>query len=292
MDEAQLDRVIAALQGRVTVLEAQRDDLRPLSLLQWLSEDGTVDTTWLGARMGQAVASAGIRDQQKIGGMSCECKYIDVVLASGSKVALVMKTSGENAIGANRVTMGCAREAFFYNELASKLTEANVPKTYYAHGDMKTGATTLVMECLEDAVPAGCFFGAGNPNNWGVKDRLEAMCDGNPTGAETGAAQFSLYARMHGTYWKDDSLLSNQWLRASDWYQGQGEASWKASQAMAAGAWANCKKAIAAGTSPVKWDEHVIACLDASFGRVDWGAFQAEIKTRPHCLVMYCDWRW
>lgn len=250
-----------------------------------LMEDGTVDVAGMSAKLGKDVAEAKVRDQQKMGGMSADFKFIDVSLVSGEKLALVFKTAGPAALGVNRVTMGCAREAFFYNELAPHLALANVPRSFYASGSMETGEVALLLECLEGAVPSGTFFGAGNPNNWGVKDKLEAMCEGNPGAAEITAQHFSLYARLHGTYWRSAELFQKPWLRASDWMRGEGEATWTASQQMSQGAWSKCKAAIDAGEAPIKWDEHVVACLDVSFGRVSWEAYQEELKTRPYCLV-------
>jgi hypothetical protein len=116
----------------------------------FVGADGTVSTPWLAAKLGQDVASAKIREQDKMGGMSAEIQYIDAELASGDKLALVLKTAGSTP---TRVAMGLAREALFYNEFASRLEPAGVPKGFFASGDMKTGAMVLLMECFEDAVP-------------------------------------------------------------------------------------------------------------------------------------------
>ena len=81
------------------------------------------------------------------------------MLESGEERALVVKSANGSPF---RATMGCAREAFFYTLLAPKLAIANVPTCYYAHGDMETGETLLLIECLENAVPSGTFFGAAS----------------------------------------------------------------------------------------------------------------------------------
>ena len=106
-----------------------------------------------------------------------------------------------------RAALGVAREAFFYNTFAADLAVANVPKCRYAHGDMANGEVTLLMEALEDALPSGTFFGAAQPNNWGVKARLDELCAGNPGPEEITTGAFKLYAHMHAAYWQDTSLL-------------------------------------------------------------------------------------
>ena len=236
----------------------------------------------LSEMMGVEVTSASLRDQSKMGGMSGDIKFLDVLLATGESLALVLKTAKGSPM---RVAMGVAREAFFYNTFSSSLKVANVPRCFYARGDMATGEVTMLMQLLENAVPSGTFFGSAQPNNWGVKDKLEAMCAGNPTPDEITADAFTLYARMHATYWQDGKLLSKPWLRASGWYAGNGEATWKGAQAQAQGAWAKLRAAITVGESPIRWDDHLVACLDASFAKVDWAAYQAELNTRPFTLV-------
>jgi hypothetical protein len=124
---------------------------------EFISEEGVVDAAWLSSVLEQGVVSARVRDQQKMGGMSGDIKYIDVSLASGKSLAMVLKTGAPSP---TRVTMGLAREAFFYNEFAAELGEAGVPAAYYAHGDMATGDTVLLLQCFEGAVPSGTFFGS------------------------------------------------------------------------------------------------------------------------------------
>jgi len=236
----------------------------------------------LSEAMGMDVQSASLRAQSKMGGMSGDIKFLDVVLATGESLALVLKTA---AASPARAIRGVAREAFFYKEFSLSLKVANVPKCYYADGDMATGEMTLLLELLENGVPSGTFFGGAQPNNWGVRDRLEALCAGNPTPDAITADAFALYARMHAAYWRDGALLSRPWLRASAWHAGDGEVAWAAAQAQAQTAWSNIRAAITAGESPIKWDDHLVACLDVSFAKVDWATYQAELKARPFTLV-------
>jgi hypothetical protein len=150
---------------------------------------------------------------------------------------------------------------------------------------METGEMLILLECLEDAVPSGVFFGAGNPNNWEIRDRLPALCEGNPSMEAVSADAFKLYARLHGTFWRDPALLEKPWLRGSNWANGQGEEAWQGAQKMASDGWGAITAERADGTTKVKWDAHLVACLDASFGKVKWETFQTEFAARAYTLV-------
>ena len=242
--------------------------------------------------IGLDIAKATLRNQSKMGGMSGDIKFIDVVLTTGKPLALVLKTASGSE---RRAHLGNAREAFFYNEFAAELSAANVPKCFYAHGDLATGEVVMLLEALEDAVPSGVFFGAAQPNNWSVRDRLPQLCAGNPGPEQITIDAFALYARMHAIYWRDASLCSRHWLRGSSWQAGTGQVSWEAAQAQARGAWAHIRPSITSGGEPggasggesaaLEWDSHLVACLDASFAKADWAAYHAELAARPFTLV-------
>ena len=195
-------------------------------------------TSILGDKLGMAVKKAWLRDDEKMGGMSSEIKFLEVELTSGERLALVLKYAAGNP---RRAALGNAREARFYNELASQLS--GLPRCFYAHGDMASGAVTMLMEALDDAVPSGVFFGAAQPNNWSVRDRLPQLCAGNPGPEESTRDAFGLYARLHAVYWGDASLLDKAWLRGAAWHAGMGKASWAAAQAQAQDAWAAMRAA-------------------------------------------------
>ena len=102
----------------------------------------------LSEMMGVEVTSASLRDQSKMGGMSGDIKFLDVLLATGESLALVLKTAKGSPM---RVAMGVAREAFFYNTFSSSLKVANVPRCFYARGDMATGEVTMLMQRMMSA---------------------------------------------------------------------------------------------------------------------------------------------
>lgn len=255
---------------------------------------------FLSEKIGHAVVSVTPRDQQKMGGMSADMRFIDVKMDDAESIAMVVKTAAPG--DELKIAIGAAREALFYSEFASQLADAGVPRCdershhhphhpphlcrcYYAEGDMTTGEMLVLIECAEGAVPAGTFFGPENPNNWAVKDKLEGMCEGNPTAEQISADAFNLYARLHAKYWQDDHLVKKEWLKGSDWQRGSGNATWHASQQMAIGAWAATSKEREEGTSPISWDPHLLACIDTSFGKVDWSHFQTELNSRAFSLV-------
>ncbi len=251
-----------------------------------IDENGVVDADWLSDKLGQRVASANLRDQEKMGGMSgAEFRFIDVVFASDEldDVALVLKQSAPSDKGA---MMGLAREAFFYSELSSGLAAAGVPRCYYATGDMATGETLILTECLKDSVPAGVFFGAGNPNNWAAAADLPKLCEGNPDALEVTRKAFSLYAQLHAAHWQDATLLDGKaWIRGADWYVGQGEQKWTGAQRMASEGWTAAMEQRDAGKAEIEWNDHLVACMKASFAATSWEGFQAERQTRPFTLV-------
>jgi len=237
------------------------------------------------------VESARLRELDKLGGMSGDFFLLDVTLAEaagGKRAAMALKTTSSTGAGhlETAKSLGTPREGLFYSQLGPELAEAGVPKAWYAHGDMATGEKLVLMECLEGAVPCGVFFGAGNPNNWGIgKDKLAKMTEGAPSMKEVSAHAFRLYARLHARFWRDKGLLEKDWLRGADWAQGRGEASWMDAQRLASDAWAEQKALLEKGEPAIQWDPHVVACLDQSFSLVAWDRFQAHIAGEAWTLV-------
>ena len=145
-----------------------------------------------------------------------------------------------------------------------------------------TGETQMLLESLTESVPAGVFFGSGNPNNWGIKDRIEQLCEGNPDALEVTRLQFSLYAQLHARHWRSEALFEKPWLRGADWYRGKGEAGWASAQKMASTGWTEASKQRLSGESEIVWDDHLVACLDASFAKVDWIDYVSQLRGNPY----------
>jgi len=250
-----------------------------------VSADGELDRKSLSDKLGRGVKSAHIRDfAEKCGGMSCEFNVVAVHFEDGDKASYVLKSASK--VHSN-VGLGLAREAFFFNELALALGSM-LPKAFYAHGDLASGTKVLLMEDLSDMIPAGVFFGPGNPNNW--QTDLSAACAlaGNPTAEEITRKAFTLFAQLHAQYWGDQEALSKDWLKGSKWFRGEGEATWQFSQNMASGAWAEMCGKEQAGTLKVKLDPHAKACLNEAMKKISWDRFQADVKD-AHWTVVQGD---
>ena len=253
--------------------------------MEFVTQKSYLDKAWLESKLpgGEKVVSVAPRDQEKLGGMSADIIFIDAKMASGKNLPLIVKKSPDD-LTQLRVATGTTREALFYQKFSTKLGDI-VVKAYYTHANMETGEMAILMDCCVNAIPLGVFFGASNPNNWSVKDKVEVMSEGNPGPKEASRAAFSLYAKLHGEYWQDESLKGKSFLRCSDWSRGEGRAAWQGAQDMACGWWKAALQAIEAGTTHIKWDSHLVECLKASFDKTSWEVFQSELGSRPFSLV-------
>ena len=233
--------------------ESSDDDMaRPLVI----SSSGELDPAVMTTMLQRPVSRVFVRDFAKSGGLSGD--FLEVV---ADDEIFVLKQTRNFETARN---LGTWREGLFYRELAPSLTV--LPRSYFGYGD-ETGVKQVLMEKLEGR-PAGLDFGSGNPNCWG--------CDTRDNAKQTATESFTLYAKMHARFWMDNELLKKEWLRGSRWLQGRDEG-WDDAQELAKCAWTECR-----GTK-IEWDPHVVACLDASFEKVDFTAFYSE--QRPFTLV-------
>lgn len=249
-----------------------------------VSEAGEVNAEWLTQQVGRSVKSAVITNfDEKLGGLSGEFNVVEVLFADGQSCSLILKRTTPHKI-AEAAALGTPREALFLKDFGPRVAGV-VPRTYYGYGNMETGEKVVLMEKFNDAVPAGIFFGASNPNNWGIKDKIGELMEGNPSAVEVSKIAFRLYAELHAAFWEEESVLRCTWLRASDWLQGEGRESWLRAQQMAADAWQEQKAASSEGTSKITWDEHTAACIDASMAKIAWEGYQEQLKCLPWTVV-------
>ena len=227
------------------------------------------------------------------GGLSGDMNKIQYELEDKTILSVVKKSTKEVSV-VNSKALGLAREGIFYSKLAPRITSLfpNIlPKVFYAYGDMDTGKKLIIMEDLVElkGIQAGYFFGSGSPHNWGKDlDTLTAGVKFSENAAvEISRAAFKIAAKFHGIFWMDKKLLSAEycWLRGSSWLQKEGENSFQAAQKQAADMWKTTSASIAAGTSEVKWDPLVLECVTASFGKVDWTAFQSRLSAMQWTLT-------
>ena len=70
-------------------------------------EERLTHASILGDKLGMAVKKAWLRDDEKMGGMSSEIKFLEVELTSGERLALVLKYAAGNP---RRAALGNARD--------------------------------------------------------------------------------------------------------------------------------------------------------------------------------------
>lgn len=245
----------------------------------WL-RDGRVDAAWLSKVLGCSVEEAKLRSKDSVGGIREDqaVLLLDVTLKDAARKTLLIKRAVATPTAQS---LGIAREAHFFNELASQLDVA-MPRSYYAHGDLATGAKVVLMEYFEDALPAGLCFGPGNPNCWNSSIELRPS---DPGPEEIAQSAFKEYARLHARFWRGHQLPTLSWLRGQDWVRGEGQAAWEAAQSMAKDAWQALCLERSGGTAKIRWDPHLVACMESSMAKISWHSFQAELQERPWTLV-------
>lgn len=135
--------------------------------MEFVRSNQIFSAEWLSEVLQVNVKSCEIVEGTKLGGLSGEMVYLSAqVEGEKNDLKLLLKKS-PTGTSAMRVASGTAREALFYSKFSAKLGSI-VSKAYWCHADMETGEMAILMECLQDCVPNGVFFGKGNPNNWGV----------------------------------------------------------------------------------------------------------------------------
>ena len=214
---------------------------------------------------------------------------------SRQEVSLVIKQVPVTDLDHSKM-LGLSREALFYQSLAPRLLSAKIlPKVYYSYGDMTSGAKLILMEDLStDYVDSGILFGPGNPNNWTRNLptlTAKAYCADQrpPTSQEVSQQTFLAIAKVHATFWKDESLLSHSYLRCAEWAQGQNKASWEASQGYIQGIWDNLQRTQQLDTV-IQWDPLVWACVTKAMDGISWDAQLERIHiARGHWTLVHGD---
>ena len=251
-----------------------------------------LNVNWFEEKMGQKISNVTIREQEKIGGVSGTMNFFNVTFKESSETkAIVIKSAAPNT-PPHRPTMGLGREGFFYNELATELSTKFpnlIPKHFYATGSMEDGSMVIILEAKENAVPGGTFFGPGNPGNWAIRDKLEEMSKGNPSALEICNKTFDYYAKIHSAYWKSSTLLEKKWLKGASWIQGQEKEKWEGFQGMAAGMWKMHKDLIAKGEPKIKWNAHLVKCIDAAMSKTKWETYITEFNVSKTFTLVHGD---
>jgi hypothetical protein len=257
--------------------------------------------------LGRSVTSVAVESMSGAGGFSGEMTRVrvqfaetDVGAEGGREKVMVMKHTKENGATSSKA-LGLAREGKFYEWVASsddKTYHNLLPDIYYSKGDMTSGDKVILLEDLGHLVQTGYFFGAGSPLNWGRDLEKEVASKGmslQPTDSAVTAnvtelvaeAACLLAAKYHGEHWMQKNLLEgNIWLKASDWYVGQGEQSWQGGQKYIKDAWDILKttKATVDNTACI-WSPYIIGLIDASISKISWAGYQDRVRNAHFTLA-------
>lgn len=286
----------------------------------WLS-DTDIDPKWIEKVTGlQKVARCLVQDISNAGRRQEEIKNGATLKLTLSFIAaeddgnnmnddtphsLVIKQVPPSGRGQSKM-LGLAREALFYKHLAPKATathkkELSIPKIYHSFGDMESGSKLVVMEDLSSSsyIDSGILFGPGNPNNWtrDLPALISKAYGGKPPPSSYQVANdtFLAIAKVHATFWKDESLLllsssSSSYLRCANWIQGKDKASWEGSQGFIQGIWKKLHDDGDAIDSVIEWDPLVRACTTKAMAGISWEAQQSRLNTHSaHWTLVHGD---
>jgi len=252
--------------------------------------------------LGKPVTSMRAESMSGAGGFSGEMSRVRLRYADADDAehVMVMKHTKENGAASSRA-LGLAREGCFYEWVAnSKNATYNdlLPKVFYSKGNMESGDKVILLEDLGEYVQTGYFFGGGSPLNWGrdlekdvsskglsiISSSGEASCNTTELVAE---AACLLAAKYHGEHWMRKNLLEGHvWMKASDWYVNQGEASWQGGQKYIKDSWETLKTTKATPeNSECIWSPYIIGLIDASIDKISWDGFQQRIQNSHFTLA-------
>lgn len=273
----------------------------------WIS-DVEIDPRWIEQTAGlsgvakcavQDISNQGRRREQVKDGATLKLTVTFQKDTKREDLPLVIKQVPIPGQGQSKM-LGLAREALFYQKLAPRLLDLDfIPKIYHAFGDMATGAKLVLMEDLsQNYLDSGILFGPGNPNNWNrdlpaliAKAYTQIAGVSPPSSNQVAQDTFLAIAKIHATFWKDESLLSASHLRCADWIQGRDKASWEASQGYIQGIWARLQEAQKL-ESVLRWDPRVLSCLTKAMNGISWTAQLERLsvsQTSHHWTLVHGD---
>ena len=219
--------------------------------------------------------------------------------SSSTTTTMIMKqTPPAQGLGLSQ-SLGLAREALFYKELAPQLTKSGIqiPNIYYSFGNYETGEKCILMEDLggDDEgegryLDSGILFGPGNPNNWNrnLPEQIEKAYGSSsskevPSAEDVTTATFVEIAKVHATFWNDESLLTHSWLRGSSWVSGNSKESWEASQGLIQGIYKN------GIDTKITWDPLVKDVVDHVMSNISWDKQLERLNTNTNWTLVHGD---
>lgn len=263
-----------------------RDPISPRWLTSVLAKHGCLRA---GTQV-TAVSVRGLDDNRGLRGvmLSVDVEYSDDVKSkknSGGSLdnphQLVFKTVLFQNAG-HRYDMVVARnhrEAHFYaSSLERSLQLSGGVRVLHSVGDASTGDSAIIMEDLRVERP-GCLgvnYYCGN-QVWGIADDIKARM-AKRTAADLLRVMFRRAAEIHAPFWNDRATLLSpglSWLKAADWYRGEGRDAWSVAIKASRGSW-EVGKAKRKGTDALP--PRLVAIMDASYAATSWEALQKRLN--------------
>jgi thiamine kinase-like enzyme len=230
------------------------------------------------------------------GGLASDMFRIKITWPEGSNphlpVSVVVKTtrsSYQSRFSAQ--LLGSAREGLFYQKFGTGKHEDSsdvwcvVPRVYNVRASWSSGNNLIVMEdlALRGTVAGGQLFGN---QCWGpavVPKELEA----DPVFVLERI--FLRMADIHATYWRDQTLLKQSWLKHVDWLHGQDRVRWEIGMVSMKARWEHIMKQVSTGATSVKWDPVLTADIDKAAKTTSWTEFGRRFDlSSPKTAVTLC----
>jgi hypothetical protein len=93
------------------------------------------------------------------------------------------------------------------------------------------------------------------------------------------------YAKLHGTFWKDPTLLSHSWLRGARWLCGDAREQWESTQQIARRQWDAGK----ARGSCTEFDPLVVAAVERGLAGISWEQHAARLNEHSNWTLVHGD---
>lgn len=137
---------------------------------------------------------------------------------------------------------GLAREAFFYAKFGKDMDNFNIPKCYYAYGDMKTGDKIVILEDIEEYLNTNYCLGKHHPFSYMLGDYEEKTKDLKYSPQEICIDVATNLAHFHARFWEDKTLFNEKWIKNSDHMLGENKDQWLHVMDELKNEWENFKK--------------------------------------------------
>ena len=269
------------------VFAAFRDEIR--TALRSVGIDGPPSPSckvltpgWLSAVLKKEVIAVERNELDENRGLAGSMMRYEVVLKDGTRIKTILKTSQPQR-RRNLISSGQAREALFYKSrygknLAGQHGVRRVPRVYYSHGSTWLGEVVILMEDLtqeENGVHGIAVNHAMGNQVWGgVPEDLPEL-----NRIELLKIIFLQAAELHAQHWNHPILLSEGWMRNSEWFSGRGRHHWELAMETSRRGWTKLKS-----RTDLSFPKGFVECIDASHCHSTWDKVQAHLASAPYTL--------